>query len=133
MKTLHSNLKVLQKEVLKEQKDSKKKESKIKKKSGKKKAPSGFAVASLISNDLADFLNLPHGSEIARTEVTAKVIQYVKDNNLQNPEKKVQIIPDEKLTKILQQGENDFIKFFNLQTYLKKHFIPKQVAVAEVV
>ena len=127
MKTLHSNLKVLQKEVLKEQKDSKKKESKNKKKSDKKKAPSGFAVPSLISNDLADFLNVPHGSELARTEVTSKVIQYVKDHNLQNPEKKVQIIPDDKLTKILKQDKDDVIRFFNLQTYLKKHFLPKPI------
>jgi chromatin remodeling complex protein RSC6 len=123
MKTLHSNLKVLQKEVLKEQKESKKKESKIKKKSDKKRAPSGFAKPALITNDLADFLDLPHGSQLARTEVTTKVIKYVKDHNLQNPAQKVQILPDAKLAKLLQAGSDDVIKFFNLQTYLKKHFI----------
>lgn len=123
MKTLHSNLKILQKEVLREKKESKKKESKIKKKSDKKKSPSGFAKPTPISSDLSSFLNIPNGEEIARTDVTSKVIAYVKLNNLQNPANKKQIVPDENLGKILQSG-NDVVTFFNLQTYLKKHFLP---------
>jgi chromatin remodeling complex protein RSC6 len=132
MKTLHSNLKILQKEVLREKKESKKKESKIKKKSDKKKSPSGFAKPSPITNDLSNFLNIPNGEEIARTDVTSKVIAYVKLHNLQNPENKKQIIPDDNLGKILQSG-NDVVTFFNLQTYLKKHFLPPvQVAAVSV-
>ena len=123
MKTLHSNLKILQKEVLREKKESQKKESKIKKKSDKKKSPSGFAKPTPITNDLSNFLNIPNGEEIARTDVTSKVIAYVKLHNLQNPENKKQIIPDDNLGKILQSG-SDVVTFFNLQTYLKKHFLP---------
>jgi len=122
MKTLHSNLKVLQKEVLRERKESKKKESKIKKKSDKKRNPSGFAMPAPISEDLANFLGLPVGSELARTEVTSKVIAYVKEFNLQNPDKKKEIVPDEKLNKLLTPAEGDIITFFNLQTHLKRHF-----------
>jgi chromatin remodeling complex protein RSC6 len=120
MKTLQSNLKVLEKEVAREKKESKKKESK--KKSGKKQL-SGFAKASPVSNDLADFLGLSHDSQIARTEVTSKVIAYVKQMNLQNPEDKKQIVPDAKLSALLQSG-TDRVTFFNLQTYLKRHFLP---------
>jgi hypothetical protein len=58
MKTLHSNLRILQKEVLRERKESKKRESKIKKKSDKKKNPSGFAKPSPITNELANFLGI---------------------------------------------------------------------------
>ena len=122
MKTLHLNLKVLQKEVLKEQKDSKKKSDK--KKSDKKRLPTGFAKPSPISNSLAEFLNLPTGSELARTDVTSKVIAYIKEKNLQNPENKKQILLDEPLNKLLQPSEGDIITFFNLQTHLKKHFLP---------
>jgi len=122
MKTLHSNLKVLQKEILRERKESKKKESKIKKKSDKKKSPSGFAKPSPISSELASFLGLSASEQIARTDVTSKVIAYVKAHNLQNPENKKQIVPDAKLGAILQSG-NDVVTFFNLQTYLKKHFL----------
>ena len=122
MKTLHSNLKVLQKEVLKERKESKKKESKIKKKNSKKRSPSGFAKPAQVSDDLAHFLNLPSGTELARTEVTSKVIAYIKEHNLQNPSNKKQILLDENLNKLLLPGSEDIVTFFNLQTYLKKHF-----------
>lgn len=130
MKTLHSNLKVLQKEVMREKKESKKKESKIKKKSDKKKSPSGFAKPSPITSDLANFLGIPPSEHIARTDVTSKVIGYVKAQNLQNPENKKQIVPDAKLGAILQSG-NDVVTFFNLQTYLKKHFLSNTVTSVE--
>ncbi len=125
MKTLHSNLKVLQKEVLKEKKEFKKKEVKQNaKKNGKKSnVKSGFAKPNSISSDLATFLGLPSDALVARTEVTSKVIAYIKEHNLQNPERKKEIIPDAKLSAILQPGPNDVIQFFNLQTYLKKHFV----------
>jgi chromatin remodeling complex protein RSC6 len=126
MKTLHSNLKVLQKEVLKERKESKKKESKIKKKNSKKRSPSGFAKPAPISNDLANFLNLPYGTELARTDVTSKVISYIKEHNLQNPENKKEILLDNRLNQLLVPGSEDKVTFFNLQTYLKKHFVVSQ-------
>ena len=126
MKTLSCNLKILQKEVLRERKESKKKESKIKKKSDKKKSPSGFAKPAPISADLADFLGLSSSDIIARTDVTSKVIAYVKEHNLQNPENKKQIIPDAKLKALLQPGDSE-VNFFNLQTHLKKHF-PQSIA-----
>ena len=122
MKTLHGNLKLLQKEVLKERKESKKKESKIKKKNDKKKSPSGFAKPTPISSDLSNFLGIPIGDQIARTDVTSKVIAYVKEHDLQNPEDKKQIVPDAKLNALLQAGDIK-VTFFNLQTHLKKHFL----------
>lgn len=124
MKTLHSNLKVLQKEVQRERKESKKRE--YKKKKGGKKTPSGFATASVITPVLANFLGLGSSDTIARTEVTSKVISYVKEQNLQNPANKKQIIPDAKLELVLEAG-SDVVTFFNLQTYLKKHFLGKSV------
>ena len=123
MKTLHSNLKVLQKEVLRERKESKKKESKIKKKSDKKRSPSGFAKPTPITDELAAFIGCDAGTQLARTEVTSKVIAYVKQFNLQNPENKKQIVPDSKLKDLLKPAETDVVTFFNLQTYLKKHFL----------
>ena len=111
MKTLQSNLKVLQKEVLKDRKESKKRSDK-KKKSTKPRSPSGFAKPSPISDELAGFLDVPAGTQLARTEVTSKIIAYVKE-----------IVPNDKLRKLLQPSDGDVITFFNLQTYLKKHFL----------
>ena len=126
MKTLHSKLKILQKEVLREKKESKKRESKFKKKGDKKKNPSGFAKPSPITSDLSNFLGIPEGQQIARTDVTTKVIEYVKEHNLQNPADKREIIPDEKLKKLLEPGDLT-VTFFNLQTHLKKHFLAQTV------
>ena len=133
MKTLQSNLKVLQKEVLRDRKESKKKSDKKnnKKNSDKKRAPSGFAKPGPISDDLANFLGMPSGSQLARTDVTTKVITYVKEFNLQNPENKKQILCDAKLKSILEPGDN-VITFFNLQTYLKKHFLQPTDAVTVI-
>jgi chromatin remodeling complex protein RSC6 len=73
-------------------------------------------------------LGLAGSEQIARTDVTSKVIAYVKAQNLQNPENKKQIVPDAKLGAILQSG-NDVVTFFNLQTYLKKHFLANTTVV----
>jgi chromatin remodeling complex protein RSC6 len=118
-----NNFKVLQKESSRELKESKKKEHKHKNKNGKKRKPSGFAKPSPISEDLGNFFDLPVGTEMARTEVTSKVIAYVKTNNLQNPENKKQIILDDKLNKLLNPGKDEnnndnIVTYFNLQTYL---------------
>jgi len=121
MKTLHANLKVLQKEVIRERKEYKKKELKIKKKNSKKKNPSGIVKPTSVSPELSNFLGLSLGEQIARTDVTSKVILYVKEHNLQNPMNKKQILPDEKLKDLLQPGDT-IVSFFNLQTFLKKHF-----------
>lgn len=131
MKTIQANLKVLEKEVAKDRKELQKK---CKKKNDKKKA-SGFAVPTPITNELSAFLGLPNDSHIARTDVTSQVIAYVKSNNLQNPENKKQIFPNEALAALLQAPEGDVITFFNIQTYLKKHFLPSvpQVVVEQTV
>ena len=125
IKTLHNNLKILQKEVIKERKELLKKSTKNIKKKKKKNSLSGFAVPTKITNELAEFLNLDKDTEISRTDVTSLICKYIKDNNLQNPDNKKIIIPDEKLKKLFNGylSEEDQLEFFNIQSYLKYHFI----------
>lgn len=125
LKTLHNNLKILYKEVIKERKELTKKNNKMNKKKKKKNNLSGFAVPTKITKELADFLNLEHDIEISRTDVTSLICKYIKENNLQNPDNKKIILPDQKL-KTLFNGylsETDQLEFFNIQSYLKYHFI----------
>ncbi len=129
VKTLHSNLKVLQKEVLKERKELLKKAEKSTKKVKKDRPASGIALPTPIPDTIASFLGLPSGSKVARTEVTAKVIAYVKENKLQNPDNKRFIRPDEKLKSLLKPVEGDDLTFFKIQTYLKKIFDSEKVVV----
>lgn len=129
MKTLQSNLNILKKEVLRERKEDKKKIEKTKtKKSNKankqKKSGTGFAAPSPISDDLAAFLGLPPSSSVPRTEVTTKIYEYVKTHNLQDPEHKKNIIPDAAMLKLFTPDPSKPVTFFNIQTYIKDHFLP---------
>lgn len=64
---------------------------------------------------------------VARTDVTSHISKYIKENNLQNPESKREILPDAVLKKIftnpsLAEQPTSF-NYLKLQTYLNHHFI----------
>lgn len=94
------------------------------KKGGRKSTNlSGFAKPGFISPELCNFLNVKPGTEMAHTDVTKLVIQYIKEKNLQDQQNRRVIIPDKKLSGLLQPGTKDTITFFNLQTYMKHHYL----------
>lgn len=129
MKTLHTNIKVLQKEVLKERKEHAKKAEKASKKTKGTRKPSGIAVPESISAEVADFLGVPADTKLSRIQVTSKIFDYVKANNLQNPASRKEIIPDTKLGALLANGDKT-VFFFNIQTFLKRHFPSSGTATA---
>lgn len=118
--SLNQQLRTLEKNT---QKQFKLMEREIKKRAPKgKRKPSGFAKPALISDELCEFLNKPSGTELARTEVTQHLISYIKKHNLQKPENKKHIQPDNKLTTLLGLQQDDTLTFFNIQGYMNKHF-----------
>ena len=90
---------------------------------GDRRRPSGFAKPTLVSKDLCDFLSMPEGSELARTEVTRLLNKYIKDNNLQDPVDRRTIRPDLKLQALLNIKGDTQLKYFNMQSYIKHHFV----------
>ena len=118
---LSNQVKSLEKNVRKDMKKLQKEAQKNKNK-GNRKA-SGFAVPTKISKDLCKFMNQPDGTEMARTEVTKYIIQYIKDNNLPDSTNKKVIKPDKRLKTLLKINKNDEVTYFNLQKYMNKHFI----------
>ena len=95
-----------------------KKSFKNKRKYDPNRTPSGFAKPSLISDELCSFLNKPLGSKMARTDVTKEVNTYIKAHNLQNPENKKKITPDDTLRKLLVIDVNDDnLTYFSMQKY----------------
>jgi chromatin remodeling complex protein RSC6 len=99
----------------------------------KQRKPSGFVLPVLISNDLCDFLEKPRGTHIPRTEVTKFIIQYISKNNLINPDKKTQVVPDERLLKLLGNDVDlASLTRFNIQKYMNKHFIRETVIYPEL-
>ena len=121
MSTLLTDFRSLQKRAEREMKQAAKNGQKRKRKSGNR-APSGFVKPTLISDQLADFLNKPRGSELARTDVTREINAYIRANNLQDKDNGRKINPDTKLKKLLAIKPSDELTYFNLQRYMSPHF-----------
>lgn len=96
----------------------------------KPRPPSGFAKPTPLSKEMCDFLGIPSGSELARTEVTKRVLAYVKENGLQNKDNKRVIEVDDKLKALLKPADDEQVTYFSIQRLLKTHYPPK-VAAAE--
>lgn len=86
----------------------------------------GIAAAGRITPELADFFGMEHGEKIARTAAVSKLNEYIVENNLQNPENRLQILMDEPLKKLLRPPP-DFgpVTYFNLCKIIGIHFPPK--------
>jgi hypothetical protein len=119
IKDIQTHLKVLSKEYDKQQKIIEKAQ---KKRQNAKNSPSGFAKPNKISDELCDFIGVPHGTEKSRTDITRLINAYVKEHNLNKPENKRFILPDTKLKKILNVGDSEEINYFILQKLISHHF-----------
>jgi chromatin remodeling complex protein RSC6 len=73
-----------------------------------------------ISQELAEFLGKEAGDMMSRVEVGKEINAYITANQLKDGRN---INPDAKLTKLLRIGKDDVLTYFNLQKYLKIHFI----------
>ncbi|CAM9215352.1 unnamed protein product, partial [Ectocarpus sp. 12 AP-2014] len=54
----------------------------------------GIAKPVMVSKELTDFLGLEEGHMVSRTHTVKLLNNYVKANGLQNPAKKIEIVPD---------------------------------------
>jgi hypothetical protein len=120
---IQQQLRGIEKTVCKEMKGLRKTASKHKNKGNRK--PSGFAKPTAVSDELCLFMNKEIGSEVARTEVTQYIIKYISTHNLQNPENRRIIHPDECLKVLLNIKEGDEVTYFNLQRFMNTHFHKK--------
>jgi chromatin remodeling complex protein RSC6 len=128
MKVMEKQVRCLEKSMEKEIKN-KIKNAEKKKKNRKAKEPSGFAKPAPVTNELCIFLNKEEGTQIARTECTKAIIDYIHKNNLQFGENKQIIKPDEKLKTLLGLTDEDELTYFTLQKYMNKHFFKMEKAV----
>jgi chromatin remodeling complex protein RSC6 len=126
--TLKSDYKTLEKAVARELKNAQKSSSR-KRKTGNR-APSGFVKPTRISDELAKFLGKSVGTEMARTEVSKEINRYILANKLQDEKNGRIIHADSNLTALLKLNSEDELTYFNLQRYMKHHFIKAPVATA---
>lgn len=121
--TLMADVRRLQKNVTRQVKDANKRNRKRKNTNpDKKRPPSGFAKPALISDSLCQFLGKPSGTEMARTEVTKYLTQYIKQHALQDQANKRIINCDTALKGLLNVNAEDQVTYFNLQRFMKPHF-----------
>jgi chromatin remodeling complex protein RSC6 len=127
--TVKNDFKTLEKAVARELKNAQKASSK-KRRNNVNRKPSGFVKPTRISDELAQFLGKTVGTEMARTDVSKEINTYIQANGLQDKQNGRRIHPDDKLTKLLKVKKDDELTYFNLQRYMKHHFVKPGEAVA---
>ena len=124
--TIKTDFKTLGKDVSRVMKAAVKASSK-KRKSNSERKPSGFTKPTRISDEMANFLGVAHGTEMARTAVSKEIHNYVEKHNLKQKDNGRYFRADAKLAKLLNyhykgDDKKEMLGYFNLQTYMKHHF-----------
>jgi chromatin remodeling complex protein RSC6 len=127
--SLKVEFKNLERAILREMKNAQKSSSKKRRASGNRQ-PSGFVKPTRISDELAQFLGKEIGTEMARTSVSKEINQYIRSNSLQDKSNGRKINPDAKLSTLLKINKGEELTYFNLQRYMKHHFVKAAVATA---
>jgi upstream activation factor subunit UAF30 len=125
---LKSAVRDLEKKAVREIKTANKKSKRSASKGNR--TPSGFVKPAPISAELAAFLGKAKGTEMARTDVTKEINAYIRANSLQDKDNGRIIVPDAKLTKLLNLKKEDQLTYFNLQRYMSPHFSKSKPATA---
>ena len=121
---MKADYKSLEKSIAKDLKNaSKSKKSKKSSVPNPNRQLSGFVKPSVVSDDLLAFVGKENGTMMSRVEVSKEITAYIEKNGLKDKDNGRQINPDAKLTKLLQIGAGEVLTYFNLQRYLKIHFV----------
>ena len=121
LSSLKTEFRLLEKKASRELRTANKASAKRKRKTGNR-SPSGFVKPTLISTELATFLGKPAGAEMARTEVTREINDYIRSNGLQDKTNGRKINADASLMSLLKLKEGDELTYFNLQRFMSPHF-----------
>ncbi len=86
---------------------------------------SGFMKPVGVSKEVSKFAGWKEGDLHSRVEVTKFICNYVKNNDLQNPKDRRQILPDKKLKALLKLGdkEKEPLTYYSLQRHIQPHFV----------
>lgn len=96
--------------------------------------PSGITKPVAITDELAVFLGVAPGTLVPRNEVTKGVSSYVKKHDISDPLNKQKFVLDDrpaaKTLRTLLGNPSEDVTYFNLQKYLKHHYVMSADAVA---
>jgi upstream activation factor subunit UAF30 len=118
----YSNIRLLKnqmKELQRLHKTELKNAIKNSRKNRKNNLKSGFNKPLPVPEKLQKFFSLEEGSLLARTEVTKRIYAYIKENNLQDPNDKRTINPNDELKDLFSLEDGQEVSFYNIQTFIK--------------
>ena len=81
-----------------------------------------YTEPTLITDELANFLGKPHGTEITLNGVIDEIKSYIRANSLHDLITTRRIFADDALSQLLRLTPNDELTYFNLQKFLSPHF-----------
>lgn len=87
---------------------------------------SGFNKPVKVTPDLARFINVKPEEEVTRVLITQKLCSYVKENELQNPSDRREILPDNELKKLFDVNETNKdqkLTYYSMQRRIQPHII----------
>jgi hypothetical protein len=91
---------------------------------GEPRKPSNFEIPVPISDELSTFLGRGKNSSVSRAFVNKSLNEYIKSHSLNQGQN---INPDAPLRKLLSVPETESLTIFNLQKYLRRHFLKPAV------
>jgi chromatin remodeling complex protein RSC6 len=95
----------------------------------------GFLRPLNLSPEMAEFMGVAPDEQRSRVAVTQRVCAYIRENNLQDPSNRRNILVDETLKKLLDfdpEKEGGPLSYYNIQARVQRHFL-KPVAAAQPV
>ncbi len=87
---------------------------------------SGFNKPVKVTPDLARFINVEPNEEVTRVLITQKLCSYVKEKELQNPEDRREILPDDELKKLFDVNDankDQKLTYYSMQRRIQPHII----------
>ena len=92
-----------------------------------KNTSSGFMKPVAISGEMSKFTGWGADELKSRVDVTKYICGYIRDNNLQNPDDRRQIVPDKKLQALLKLDKKSLkeepLTYYSLQKKIQPHFV----------
>ena len=121
LRSLNKSLKQLKKDTTRAMKQKRRNPNRA------KNTSSGFMKPVGISGEMCKFTGWGTDELKSRVDVTKYICGYIRDNDLQNPADRRQIVPDKKLTALLKLDKKSLkeepLTYYSLQKKIQPHFV----------
>ena len=121
LRSLNKSLKQLKKDTARAMKQKRKNPNRA------KNTSSGVMKPVPISGEMSKFTGWGSDELKSRVDVTKYICGYIRDNNLQNPDDRRQIVPDKKLQALLKLDKKSLkeepLTYYSLQKKIQPHFV----------